>query len=99
MRYAGKKGFNSIGQKARPERALNLRQLSGVMEKLANQKELQMENNIPVVDLQSLGYTKLLGGGSISQPIRVKVGSCSESALRKLKEAGGDAVLSKTSES
>jgi large subunit ribosomal protein L15 len=53
---------------------------------------------MPVVDLRELGYAKLLGTGSISQALHVKVGKCSESALRKLKEAGGDAMTEKTSE-
>jgi large subunit ribosomal protein L15 len=98
MRYAGKKGFISVPQKQRPERALNLIQLTGLIERLTQEKRLKTENNLPVVDLSELGYAKLLGSGSISQAVHVKVGRCSESALRKLKEAGGDATTQKTSE-
>jgi len=98
MRYAGKKGFISVAQKKRPERAMNLIQLSGLIAMLARENKLKTENNVAVVDLKELGYAKLLGSGSISQAVRVKVGRCSESALRKLKEAGGDAMTEKTSE-
>jgi large subunit ribosomal protein L15 len=77
---------------------MNLTQLTGLVERLAQEKKLQIEANVPVVDLRELGYTKLLGEGSVSKAIRVKVGSCSESALRKLKDAGGDAINGKPSE-
>jgi large subunit ribosomal protein L15 len=98
MRYAGKKGFISVAQKQRPERSLNLIQLTGLVTQLTRENKLKTENNMPVVDLRELGYAKLLGTGSISQALNVKVGKCSESALRKLKEAGGDAMTEKTSE-
>ena len=98
MKYAGKKGFISVAQKRGPERAMNLIQLTRLVDKLSREKTLQMENNMPSVDLHALGYSKLLGAGSITQALRVKVGRCSESALRKLKEAGGEAMTDKTSE-
>lgn len=96
MHYAGKKGFISIAQKKRSEPSINLLQLSSIVDKLTREKKLQTENNVPLVDLQELGYSKLLGAGAISQAVRVRVTSCSESALRKLKEAGGDAVTDKS---
>jgi len=77
---------------------MNLIQLTGLIAMLARENQLKTENNVAVVDLKELGYAKLLGSGSISQAVRVKVGRCSESALRKLKEAGGDAMTEKTSE-
>jgi len=77
---------------------MNLIQLTGLIDLLTREKRLQMENNVPVVNLHELGYAKLLGTGSISQAVHVRVGRCSESALRKLKEAGGDAMTEKTSE-
>lgn len=95
MRYAGKKGFNSVAEKRRtfPERSMNLFQLVGLVDKLAQEKKLQMQANVPVIDLHEFGFTKLLGAGSVPKAIRVKVENCSESALRKLKDAGGDAIL------
>jgi ribosomal protein L15 len=96
MHYAGKKGFISIAQKKRSEPSINLLQLSSLVEKLTREKKLQTENNVPFVNLQELGYSKLLGAGAISQAVRIRVGSCSENALRKLKEAGGEAVTDKS---
>ena len=44
----------------------------------------------PVIDLLSLGYAKLLGGGRLpSIPLVVKARYISKEAERKIKEAGG----------
>jgi large subunit ribosomal protein L15 len=42
-----------------------------------------------LLDLQVLGFTKLLGSGKIQVPILVRVGSFSRSAAAKLEAAGG----------
>ena len=94
MKYVGMKGFVSVAQKRKPYRSLNLIQLSAMIERLIEEKKVQYENQIPVVDLETLGFTKLLGSGAIVRPIRVKVASCSESAQKKIKDAGGEAILS-----
>jgi len=88
------KGFISVAQKGKPYRSLNLIQLSTLIEHLIEEKKVQYENQIPVVDLGTLGFTKLLGNGAMVRPIRVKVASCSESAQKKIKDAGGEAILS-----
>ena len=98
MRYAGKKGFISIAAKKRTLKSLNLIQLTGIVEKLAREKKLRPDEKVPTIDLKEYGYAKLLGTGSLSRPISVKVEKCSASALRKLKDAGGDAILNKPSE-
>ena len=94
MKYVGKKGFISVAQKRRAPLTMNLWQLSETVERLVLEKKAQFENQRVVVDLRQLGFKKLLGMGSISRPVQVKVDQCSESALKKIKEAGGEAVLS-----
>lgn len=47
------------------------------------------------VDLERMGYDKLLGEGRIVMPLRVRVPACSESALRKIEEAGGEVLTEK----
>ncbi len=90
----GKKGFTSIAQKSREGGTLNVSQLSEMVDKLVVEKKAQLENEKVVVDLGQLGFKKLLGVGSLSRPVRVKVDHCSESALKKIQEAGGEAILS-----
>ena len=95
MKYVGKKGFVSIAQKRAPSRALSLMQLSAMIDRLIEEKKVQFENQIPVIDLETLGFSKLLGNGTIARPIRVKVARCSEGAQKKIKDAGGETILIK----
>jgi ribosomal protein L15 len=98
MHYVGKKGFTPISQMHRQGKSLNIRQLSMMVDKLVFEKKAQMEGQKVTVDLGQLGFKKLLGMGSISRAVRVKVDQCSEGALKKLKEAGGEALLRKPAE-
>jgi len=89
MHYVGKKGFISIAQKNRTGKTLNLTQLSAMVDRLVSESKAQMEDQKVSVDLNQMGFRKLLGAGSISRPVRIKIDKCSESAQKKLKEAGG----------
>jgi len=93
MHYVGKKGFTSVAQKKGEGKVLNVGQLSAMVDRLILEKKAQVEGQKVSVDLGELGFSKLLGSGSISRAIRVKIDHCSESALEKLKKAGGEAVL------
>ncbi len=93
MHYAGKKGFTSLSHKRPPKRALNLWQLSEIADKLASDKKTQPSAEKIVVDLRQLGFKKLLGSGSISRAVQVKVDECSQGALKKIKDAGGEAFV------
>ncbi len=93
MHYAGKKGFTSISNKRPPKRTLNLWQLSEIADKLASEKKTQPSAEKIVVDLGQLGFKKLLGSGSISRAVQVKVDECSQGALKKIKDAGGEALV------
>ncbi len=48
-----------------------------------------------LIDLEEMGYDKLLGEGKITIPVSVKVPSISETALRKIEEAGGEVLKGK----
>jgi len=93
MHYAGKKGFYPVSAK-RPRRILNIFQLSSLVDRLVAEKKAQLVGDKVAVDLKALGFSKLLGAGSISRPVQVKVDKCSEGAAKKLKEAGGELINS-----
>ncbi len=75
--HFGYKGFHSLKKKLR---IINLDQL----EKIAEGKK--------EINLTELGYDKLLGRGSISTPLKIKVKFCSSSAKEKLEQAGGKII-------
>ena len=92
MHYKGKKGFTPVSASKDPGRTLNLFQLSALVDRLVADKKAQQAGDKVVVDLKELGFRKLLGMGSISRAVQVKVEECSEGAAKKLKEAGGELV-------
>jgi large subunit ribosomal protein L15 len=86
--YFGKKGFTSPKSLKQKINVINVGELDELAEKAAQEKEGKF-----FIDLESLGYAKLLGMGKITKPIIVKVASCSKSAVEKIKEAGGQVLM------
>lgn len=84
--YYSKTGFTSPKSLRQRTNVINVGTLDGIAEKLWVEKE----KGKFFVDLESLGYTKLLGSGKISKALVVKVASFSKSASDKIKEAGGE---------
>jgi large subunit ribosomal protein L15 len=87
--YWEKKGFvppKTLGRKAI---IINVGELDDLMAKLESGKKLEKREKKVFLDLENLGYDKLLGMGEISKPVLVKVSSYSEAASKKLEEAGG----------
>ena len=88
--YFGKRGFKSVKQKLLGEpRIINVGDLEDLAKKLEADGRLERRDGIPYLDLKALGFDKLLGLGDVSQPLLVMVPACSESARRKIEEAGG----------
>lgn len=94
--YFGYKGFISPKQKKMKEvKCINVKELQEMALKIA--AETGGEEKI-FIDLEAMGYMKLLGGGKITIPVIVKVPSYTKEALRKIREAGGEIVSSKEAE-
>lgn len=51
------------------------------------------EHGKTILDLRSIGYDKLLGGGTVQKPIVVQVTKVSATAKQKIELAGGNLVL------
>jgi ribosomal protein L15 len=47
----------------------------------------------PMVDLNQKGYFKLLGRGTLARPMAIKVRMVSDKAEARIKEAGGDLII------
>jgi large subunit ribosomal protein L15 len=86
--YFGKKGFTSPRSLKREVKVINVGELEEIAEKYG-----KIEEGKILVDLESLGYTKLLGSGKLTKPLIVKVPSCSKSAAEKIEEAGGKVLM------
>jgi large subunit ribosomal protein L15 len=87
--YWEKKGFVSPRTLGKKVRIINVGKLDDIAEKQEVEKKLERKENMIFLNLESLGYDKLLGTGEINKPLLVKVASHSKSASRKLVDAGG----------
>jgi len=93
--YFKKKGFVSARTLGRKVSIINVGKLDDLADKLESEKKLERKGKKIFLDLESLGYDKLLGTGEIIKPMLVKVASYSEAASRKLEEAGGQILKEK----
>jgi large subunit ribosomal protein L15 len=93
--YWEKKGFVSTRALGKKVSIINVGKLDDLVDKLDSEKKLERKEKKIFLDLESLGYDKLLGTGEISKPLLVKVASYSEAASRKLAEAGGEILKEK----
>ena len=50
------------------------------------------DNNKIVIDVTAMGYNKVLGKGRINKALVIKSPQFSQSALKKIEKAGGEAV-------
>ena len=87
--YFGKHGFKSPRSKFLEVRTINVGELAELLDKLEAEGALEVRDGLPYVDLEALGYAKLLGRGSIDRPVLVRVGAFTELAEKKIAEAGG----------
>jgi large subunit ribosomal protein L15 len=91
--YFSKKGFYSPSR--RKTQTVNVGALEDLAIRLSSDKTLPEKEGLAFLDLDSLGYDKLLGMGTITKPFSVKVASYSESAVKKVEEAGGKFITEK----
>jgi len=85
-KYFGKHGFKKKGMK-KEIFPINLDYIDN------NLSKFQKEGD--VIDLNKLGYNKLLGKGNIKNKLKLKVDRASNKAVEKVKKAGGEVILTK----
>lgn len=73
-------------------RAINLKDLDKMTEKLLEQKLAEKDGDKIKIDLGKIGYDKLLGSGKVTKPMMVEAEYFSKQAIKKLEDAGGKAV-------
>jgi len=94
--WYGKRGFKSPKQITREIIAINVGQLSQLIEKLVLEGKARKVDDVYEVDLGELGYNKLLGGGTVKYKMRIKVEEATETAIEKIKQAGGEVIVVKS---
>ena len=79
----GKKGFKP--PRKRTEVVINLAKINEIITSPTFSGD--------TLDVTELGYTKVLGTGEITKPVKVVAYSFSERAKEKIEKAGGEAVI------
>jgi len=90
--WYGKHGFRNPTIKLTS--AISLRKLNELL--VSGSIKIKEIDGKKIVDLNELGYDKLLGGGIISVPVTIKVGKATDRAIQKVKQIGGEVILSPT---
>jgi large subunit ribosomal protein L15 len=67
---------------------INIKDLDSVV---AKHGKVDQDGKV-ILDLTSLGYDKLLGGGKVNSAFTVKITRISSSAKKKIQEAGGEVL-------
>lgn len=89
--HFGKHGFNRPQQLQKKVETTNVGELDENAEKLVEEGLAEKKEDEITIDVSKLNIDKVLGGGKVTQPLKVRAEGFSKSAEQKLKESGGTA--------
>lgn len=85
--HLGKKGFKKKNKEK--YKSISIKELTEKLDKLVEQKLIQKKGDTYEINLEKLGYGKLLSQGKLEQKLNIKVKRVSERAKKKIEEKGG----------
>jgi len=86
--YFGKHGFHS--KKQGSTNAINVGELELALPKLLESKQIKKEKDSYVIELEKLGFDKLLGSGIVKSKMAVSVNQATEKAIDKITKSNGE---------
>jgi large subunit ribosomal protein L15 len=89
--YFGERGFNPI--QAVEDKTINVSHLNTIADTLIKNGKAKKDKDIIIIDLGTLGYTKLLGAGNVKRKFNITVDKASKSAEEKIKGVGGTLMI------
>jgi len=90
--YFGKHGFTRPVAVTSEVKAINVGDIDEHLDRLIQLGVAKQEGDRFLVDVNKLGFEKVLGGGQVTHPLEITAKIFVESAKRKLEDAGGKAV-------
>ena len=93
--WYGKHGFVSVQQikKYRKMKVINVGELDELAKTLLMKNIAVKEGDLIVIDTIQMGYDKVLGEGKVTLPLKVIAKEITETAKKKIEEAGGTVVI------
>ena len=89
--YFAKFGFVSKTPKVKIN-PVNISYIEQHLTKFVSTNLIKKENDVYSVELEELGFNKLLGDGRVSMKFKIKTPYASKIAIDKVKEAGGEVI-------
>ncbi len=89
--YFGKHGF--VPQAQKYICAINLRDVEDKLPVWLEEKHAKQEAGTIILDLEEVGYNKLLSTGRLTKKIKITVANATAGAAEKVKAAGGELVV------
>ncbi len=90
-RYFGKQGFVSKTPKVKIN-PINISFIEQHINKFLSKDLIKKEDSFYSLELEKLGFNKLLGDGRVSMKFRIKTPYASKTAIEKVKQAGGEVI-------
>ena len=91
--YFGKHGF--ISKNIKDIREVNIGYIEENLARLSSQNIVSKEGEFFSVDLEKLGFNKLLSKGPIENKYKIKAAYASKKAVEKVKGSGGEVILAR----
>ena len=91
--HFGKHGFKRPQKMIKKVNAVNLSYLEEHLDEFLSNGVASKEDDVIVIDVTELGYDKVLAKGKISKTYKISSPKFSASAIEKIEELGGEAIL------
>lgn len=92
--YGFKRDLSLVVQK----KAINISEVEERLDEIILEGFAEKSKNIVMIDLEKMGFDKLLGKGGISTRMKILVKEASKSAVEKVRKAGGEVIISGSEE-
>lgn len=96
--HFGDYGFKRNSRLVVRKKTANLSDLEERLDEMILEGFAEKSKNMVMIDLKKMGIDKLLGRGRISTRMRILVEEASESAVAKVRKAGGEIIISESEE-
>ena len=91
--HFGKHGFKRPQKMIKKVNAVNLNYLEEHADKFIDEGKASLEGDAIVIDVTELGYDKVLAKGKITKAYKISAPQFSASAIEKIEELGGEAII------
>lgn len=91
----GKYGFKRPQNRVKDVETINVSHLDQSIDTMVEQGEASIDGNDYAVNLDELGYEKLLAQGNVHRKMNITVKKATSRAISKIKDAGGSVQLLK----